>query len=88
MNMFELFKYGSEVIVKLIKDGLQVKFKLTKLRSALIEHFSIHKNSKLYIETIGQLARNFETCKRYTTILYSVVRFQMYHYSSTLPKKK
>ena len=42
MNMFELFKYGPQVIFKLTKDGLQVIFKLTKLRSALIEHFSIH----------------------------------------------
>ena len=47
MNMFELFKYGPQVLVKLIKDGLQVIFRLTKLRSALIEHFSIHKNPKL-----------------------------------------
>ena len=44
MNMFELFKLGPQVIVKLTKDGLQVIFELTKLRSALIEHFSIHKN--------------------------------------------
>ena len=42
MNMFELFKYGPQVIFKLTIDGLQVIFKLTKLRSALIEHFSIH----------------------------------------------
>ena len=48
MNMFELFKYGLQVIVKFTKDGLQVIFKLTKLRSALIENFSIHKNPKLY----------------------------------------
>ena len=48
MNMFELFKYGPQVIVKLNKDGLQVIFKLAKLRSALIEHFSIYKNPKLY----------------------------------------
>ena len=48
MNMFELFKYGPQVIVKLTKGGLQVIFKLTKLRSALIKHFSIHKNPKLY----------------------------------------
>ena len=48
MNMFELFKYGPQVKVKLTKDGLQVIFKLNKLRSALIEHFSIHKNPKLY----------------------------------------
>ena len=48
MNMFELFKYGPQDIVKLTKDGLQVIFKLTKLRSALIEHFSIYKNPKLY----------------------------------------
>ena len=48
MNMFELFKYASQVIVKLTNDGLQVIFKLTKLRSALIEHFSIHKNPTLY----------------------------------------
>ena len=48
MNMFKLFKYGTQVIVKLSKDGLQVILKLTKLRSALIEHFSIHKNPKLY----------------------------------------
>ena len=48
MNIFELFKYGPQVIVKLTKDGLQVIFKLTKMRSALIEHFSIHKNPKLY----------------------------------------
>ena len=43
MNMFEFFKYGRQVIIKLTKDGLQVIIKLTKLRSALIEHFSIHK---------------------------------------------
>ena len=48
MNMFELFKYGPQVILKPTKYGLQVIFKLTKLRSALIEHFSIHKNPKLY----------------------------------------
>ena len=48
MNMFEFFKYGSQVIVELTKDWLQVIFKLTKLRSALIEHFSTHKNPKLY----------------------------------------
>ena len=48
MNMFELFKYGPQVIVKLTKDGLQAIFKLIKLRSALMEHFSIHKNPKLY----------------------------------------
>ena len=48
MNMFELFKLGPQVIVKLTKDGLQVIFKLTKLCSALIEHFSIGKNPKLY----------------------------------------
>ena len=48
MNMFELFKYGPQIIVKLTKHELQVIFKLTKLRSALIEDFSIHKNSKLY----------------------------------------
>ena len=51
MNRFELFKYGPEVIVKLTKDGLQVIFKLTRLRSALIEHFSRNKNPKLYLET-------------------------------------
>ena len=50
MNMFELFKYGPQVIVKLTKDGLQVILKLTKLHSALIEHFSMHKNPKLYNE--------------------------------------
>ena len=49
MHMFELFKCGSQAIVKLTKDGLQVIFKLTKLHSAIIEHFSMHKNSKLYI---------------------------------------
>ena len=43
MNMFELIKYGPQVIVKLTKDGLQVIFKFTKLRSAPVEHFSIHK---------------------------------------------
>ena len=48
MNMFEPFKYGPQVIVKLTKDGLHVIFKLTKLRSAPIEHFSIHKNPKQY----------------------------------------
>ena len=48
MNMFELFKYGTQAIVKLSKDELKVIFKLTQLRSALIEHFSIHKNPKLY----------------------------------------
>ena len=37
MNMFELFKYGPQIIVKLTKDGLQVIFKLTKLRSAQID---------------------------------------------------
>ena len=30
MNMFELFKYGPQVIVKLTIDVLQVIFKLTK----------------------------------------------------------
>ena len=45
---FELFKYEPQVRVKLNKDGLQVIFELTKLLSALIEHFSIHKNPKLY----------------------------------------
>ena len=40
------FKYGPHVIVNFYKDGLQVIFKLTKL-----EHFSIHKNLKLYLET-------------------------------------
>ena len=48
MKMFELFKYGPQIIVKLTKDGLQVIFKLTKTRTALIEHFSIHINPKLY----------------------------------------
>ena len=51
MNMFEHFKYGPQVIVKLVKDGLQAIFKLNKLRSALIEHFSTLKNPKLYKET-------------------------------------
>ena len=51
MNMFELFKYRPQVIVKLTKDGLQVIFKLTKLRSVLIEHFYIPKNPKLYKDT-------------------------------------
>ena len=46
LNFF--FKYGPQAIVKLTKDGLQVLFKLTKLRSALTEHFSIHKQPKLY----------------------------------------
>ena len=50
MNMFDLFKYGPQVIVKLTKYGLQVIFKLTKLRSALIEHFSIHKNPKAILK--------------------------------------
>ena len=48
MNMFELFKHGPQVAVRFTKDELQVIFKLTKLRSALIEHFSIHKNPTLY----------------------------------------
>ena len=48
MNMFDLFRYRPQIIVKLTKDGLQVIIKLSKLRSALIEHFSIHKNPKLY----------------------------------------
>ena len=43
MNMFELFNYGPQVIVKLSKDGLQVIFKFTNLSSALIEHASILK---------------------------------------------
>ena len=51
MNIFELFKYGPQVIIKFTKDGLQVIFQLTKLHSALIEHFSIRKNPKLYQET-------------------------------------
>ena len=44
--MFELM-YGAQVTVKLTNDGLQVIFKLTKLRSELFEHFSIHRNPKL-----------------------------------------
>ena len=49
MNMFELFKYGPQVKVKVTKYGLQVIFKLSKLRSALIEHFSVHKKSKVIL---------------------------------------
>ena len=30
MNMFERFKYGPQVIVKLTKDGLQAIFKLNQ----------------------------------------------------------
>ena len=39
MNKFEIFKYGPQVVVKLTKGGLQVIFKLTKLRSALKPRF-------------------------------------------------
>ena len=47
MNMFEIFKHGPQVIVRLTKDGLQVIFKLTKQRSALIEHFSRQKSKAI-----------------------------------------
>ena len=64
MNMFELFKYGQMVIVKLTKYGLQVIFKLTKLRSALIEHFSIHKNPKLnWDRRDSRAGQNWDNCK-------------------------
>ena len=42
---------GEQVIFKLTKDGLQAIFKLTKLRYALIEHSTMHKNPKQYEET-------------------------------------
>ena len=54
MNMFELFKYGTQVIVKFTKDGLQVIFKLTKLPSALIEHFFIHE----FLPTFTSISQN------------------------------
>ena len=54
--MFELFKHGPKVIVKLTKYGLQVILNLTKLRSALIEHFPIHKIQS-YIRRPVQFAR-------------------------------
>ena len=55
--MFELYKYGSQIIDKLTKGGLLVIFKLGKLRSALIEHFSIHKNTKFYIKRPARFTR-------------------------------
>ena len=45
MNVFEHFKYGPQVTVKRTKGGL------TKLHSALIEHFPVLKNQMLYQKT-------------------------------------
>ena len=42
MNMFELFKLGPKVVVKLTKDGLQVIFKHIKLRSACTNRTRLH----------------------------------------------
>ena len=58
MNMFELFKHGPQVIIKLTKDRLQVIFKLTKLRSALIEHFSIGKIQSYETGAIARRSMN------------------------------
>ena len=64
MNKFEFFNYGPQVVVKLTKDGLQVIFKLTKLRSALKPRFHRLCDYCNYIFSTNMIADQLPTSRR------------------------
>ena len=76
MNMFELFKYGPQIIVTLTKDGLQVIFKLTKLHSVLIDT-SPYIKIQSYIKRPARFARRpkNEIAKEKLQYVYSNLSF-------------
>ena len=76
MNMFEIFKYEPHIIVRLTKVVLPVIFKLTKLRSALIDT-SPYIKIQSYIKRLARFARRpkIEIAKEKLQYVYSNLSF-------------